>query len=130
MTSTLTHEDYTASDHYRADVGLLFDWDQHGCELAYYPANAYTTWTEGDDQTATCTIDRLDNGDPTIRDHSGDVLCGGCAARFLAENDDAVVTVAYQVNGEITGNDDCHDVTCDDCGGTIYSAADVQDLCA
>jgi hypothetical protein len=117
MPSTITHEDYAASPDLNTDTGLLFDWDGHGYPIAYYPANAYSTWTDGPDQTAVCTIDRLADGTPMIREHSGDVLCGGCATAWLRDNDDAVCTVAYQINGEIG---DAETVTCDDCGGTIY----------
>ena len=116
MPSTVTTEDFRTSPHMNQTTHLLFDWDQHGYALAYHAATAYATYDDND----VCHIDRLDNGEPMIRDHTGEVLCGGCATRFLTENDDTVVTVACQINGEVG---DTEAVVCDDCGGTIYDPA-------
>ena len=114
MARTLTAEDFRTDSDFNTSTGLLFDWDSHGYEIAYYVAVAYGTYDDAD----VFHIDRLENGEPMIREHTGEALCGGCATRYLAENTDAVVTSAHQINGEIG---DSEPVMCDDCGGTIYA---------
>lgn len=79
--------------------------DTFGYEMAYFPVTlTYSIAGE-------LLID--DEGEPMVRQFTGDVLCGECAAKF---SDDAYY-IAYQINGEIG---DMDKVYCADCGEPIY----------
>lgn len=107
----LTHGDikrYLA----RESTGSLPCWDMWGYEIAYYIA----TPSISDRNRGTWT--GFVNGEWAVRDMTGDVLCGKCAATMV--NPDELVHVAYQVNGEIG---DTEETYCCHCGEVIYSPA-------
>lgn len=118
MYTYVTADDYTTSEHYNGDTKQMFGWDQHGGAIGYYPSNASSTYIEREGPDGQpddyYKIDRNADGTPKIREEHGDVLCAACATRWLADNDDAVCTLAFQTLGQIDGK-----TTCDDCYGTI-----------
>lgn len=88
----------------------LPQWDNWGYAMAYYiaeparPSRIHPQWTGFVD------------GEIAVAQHTGDVLCGTCAAAGMFDPWE-LVTVAYQCNGEI-GDEET--VTCDHCGRAIY----------
>ncbi len=96
----------------RENETSLPKWDLWGYEIAYYIA---TPSTIGYTNQWTGFV----NGELAVRDLTGDVLCGDCAASMVS--DDELVHVAYQCNGEI-GDEET--VYCDHCRCEIYTAPD------
>lgn len=90
----------------------LPQWDQWGYEIAYYIAQPATV-PNGPQWTG------FVDGEIAVAQHTGDVLCGACAAAGMFDPWE-LVTVAYQCNGEIG---DTEAVICDHCGKAIYEPA-------
>ena len=96
----------------RESTGSLPCWDQWWYEIAYYIATPSKAPYTAHPQTWTGFV----NGEWAVRDMTGDVLCGKCAATMVAT--DELVYVAYKFNGEIG---DTEEIYCCHCGEVIYS---------
>lgn len=98
---------------------ILPRWDRFGYEIAYLVATVeqHSKWVYEDDDSVTeyVTIEIDDQGEPFVRELTGDVLCGYCAG-FAR---DEAYYVAYQINGEVGDEETVH---CSDCGEVIYKS--------
>lgn len=93
--------------------------DRFGYEMAYFVVTLeqHSKWIYEDDDSVTeyVTIEVDDQGEPFVREMTGDVLCGHCAG-FAR---DEAYYIAYQINGEVG---DEESVRCSDCGEYVYKS--------